>query len=77
MVHIVLSDNGPGIQPEQLPHLFEPFFTTREEGTGIGLAISKTIIESHDGRIMADNNSQGGATFEIALNTFLQEHEQA
>jgi two-component system sensor histidine kinase FlrB len=41
---LAVIDYGPGISTEQLPHLFEPFFTTKKEGTGIGLAISKTIL---------------------------------
>ena len=67
MIQIVLSDNGTGIEPEKLPHLFEPFFTTREDGMGIGLAISKTIVETHGGKITAENSPRGGTVVRFTL----------
>jgi two-component system sensor kinase FixL len=65
---VVISDNGHGIPADRLPLIFEPFFTTKSNGTGIGLAVSKTIVESHGGRIWAENNPHGGATFRFTLN---------
>jgi signal transduction histidine kinase len=63
-----IEDSGPGIDPTHLPHLFDSFFTTKDTGMGMGLAISRSIIEAHDGQIRADNNSAlGGARFSFAL----------
>ncbi len=64
---IAVRDTGDGISPENLKRLFEPFFTTKPNGMGMGLAISQTIIQAHVGRITAENNPDGGATFRITL----------
>lgn len=66
-VEVSVSDNGPGIEPEQLDHLFEPFFTTKANGMGLGLSISRTLIEAFGGRISVENNPAGGATFRFTL----------
>lgn len=60
-------DTGPGITAETLSRLFEPFFTTKKSGMGMGLVISKTIIEDHGGRIEASVREQGGTCFQILL----------
>jgi PAS domain S-box-containing protein len=63
-----IEDSGPGIDPTHLPHLFDSFFTTKDSGMGLGLPISRSIIEAHDGHIRADNQSTlGGARFSFAL----------
>lgn len=66
---VVLSfaDNGPGIPPGHADKIFEPYFTTRSEGTGLGLAMIKKIILLHGGSITATNQAGGGAVFEIRL----------
>ena len=64
----IIEDSGPGIDPTHLPHLFDSFFTTKDTGMGMGLPISRSIIEVHGGHIRADNNSAlGGARFSFAL----------
>jgi PAS domain S-box-containing protein len=66
-VLITISDTGRGIDPEILPHLFEPFITGKENGTGLGLSICREIVSNHKGRIHAENRPEGGATFRVWL----------
>jgi PAS domain S-box-containing protein len=62
-VELAVVDRGHGIAADKLSHVFESFVTTREKGMGVGLSIARSIIESHGGRIWAENNPGGGATF--------------
>jgi signal transduction histidine kinase len=62
-----VSDLGPGIPEDKLKEVFEPFFTSKAEGMGMGLSIARTIIEAHHGLISAKNRDHGGATFMIKL----------
>jgi len=66
-VKVVISDTGPGIPPESLDRIFEPYFTTKEGGTGLGLAMARRIIEEHQGSINAGNQPGSGARFVIEL----------
>jgi signal transduction histidine kinase len=67
-VEIAVSDSGPGIAPGDLDRIFDPLFSTKSDGLGMGLAISRTIIESHGGRLWAQNRATGsGATFAFTL----------
>ena len=62
-----VSDRGPGIPEDKKKEVFEPFFTTKAEGMGMGLSIARTIIEAHGGKISAENQRDGGASFRIRL----------
>jgi len=64
-VELTVRDNGPGVPAELLPRIFEPFVTTKTDGIGLGLAIARSIVEAHRGRITASNS--GGASFVIQL----------
>lgn len=64
---VSVSDTGPGMTPETLERLFQPFFTTKASGMGVGLSISRTIVEAHGGHLRARNRSEGGAIFEFSL----------
>ena len=62
-----VSDRGPGIPEDKLKEVFEPFFTSKAEGMGMGLSIARTIVEAHNGQIWAENRDHGGASFRIRL----------
>jgi PAS domain S-box-containing protein len=66
-IEVSVIDTGSGIPAEKLSLLFETFFTTKENGMGLGLAIVRSIIEAHNGRITVENNVKGGATFRFNL----------
>jgi len=64
---ISIEDTGPGIPPDALPRIFNPFFTTRAGGTGLGLAIVHRTIDAHDGEVTASNTERGGARLDVWL----------
>ena len=66
-VLVTVRDSGPGVDIEKLAHLFEPFYTTKPGGMGMGLSISRTIIEDHGGRLWIDENQLAGATFRFTI----------
>ena len=66
-VQLSVEDSGPGFDPQQASRLFEAFYSTKDDGMGIGLFISRSIVESHGGRLSASRNDRGGATFVCAL----------
>ena len=67
MARISVIDRGCGVHPDRLTTVFEPFFTTKSDGMGMGLAISRTIVEAHGGRISVEHTPGGGATFHCTL----------
>ena len=68
-IEITFTDTGPGISAKDRAHLFEPFFTTRPEGTGLGLALCREIVHQHGGTIELVDPSQPGTTFRLLLPT--------
>ena len=66
-LEIAVADDGPGVSDEIAPRIFEPFFTTRSGGTGLGLAVVRTVAESFGGSIQLERNASGGATFRLRL----------
>ena len=66
-VEILVCDNGPGIEEENLKNIFDPFYTTRNDGTGLGLAVVKAIIHAHKGEVMVDSRDGIGTTFIIQI----------
>ena len=66
-VLLSVSDHGTGIDAATLARIFDPFFTTKQRGMGLGLSICRSIVDSHQGRLWAENNADGGATFHLAL----------
>src|SRR4029078_13399429 len=66
-VQIDVADTGPGIAPDALLTIFEPFVTTKRSGMGMGLSVSRSIVSAHEGKIWAENNAESGATFSVVL----------
>jgi signal transduction histidine kinase len=74
-VMLSVSDTGVGLPPQQADQIFDAFFTTKVHGTGMGLRISRSIVESHGGRLWAADNSPRGASFHFTLPTKAEAHE--
>jgi len=72
-VRITVRDSGTGLDPKSLDHLFTAFYTTKPQGMGMGLAISRSIIEAHGGRLWAVPNDGAGATFQFTLDVGIKE----
>jgi C4-dicarboxylate-specific signal transduction histidine kinase len=66
-VLLTVRDSGTGLDPEKLDHIFDAFYTTKREGMGMGLAVSRSIIEAHGGRLWASPNEPRGAVFQFTL----------
>ena len=64
---VTVADSGIGLKAEDLPRVFETFYTTKADGMGMGLAISRSIVEAHGGRLWATPNAALGATFQLML----------
>jgi signal transduction histidine kinase len=64
---VSVQDSGVGVRADVMPRLFEPFFTTRSKGIGMGLPISRSIIEAHGGKLWAESNGEQGSIFQFTL----------
>ena len=73
MLMISVADTGEGIAPEIASQLFQPFVTTKRHGMGIGLSISRTIIEAHGGRMWVEPNPDGGTVFRFTVGAVTRE----
>ena len=72
-MELVASDTGPGLAKESMSGIFEPFVTTKPQGMGMGLSISRSIVEAHRGHLWADEPGAGGATFRFMLPAAVKE----
>jgi C4-dicarboxylate-specific signal transduction histidine kinase len=66
-VLLEVNDSGAGIAPEKMDHIFEPFFTSKSNGTGLGLSLSRTIVEQHGGSLWASEDAEAGAIFHLQM----------
>lgn len=66
-IHLEVADDGPGVSPEDRPHIFDPFYSTRPDGTGMGLPLAQEIFLEHNGSIVLDRETTGGARFDLAI----------
>jgi two-component system sensor kinase FixL len=69
MLAVSVADTGPGIAPELMSQLFQPFVTNKRHGMGVGLSICRTIIEAHGGQITVESNPAGGTIFRFTVRT--------
>jgi signal transduction histidine kinase len=76
-VLVAVTDTGPGLDPANLEHLFDAFYTTKPNGMGMGLAICRSIIEAHEGKLCACTNESRGAAFRFVLRSERDETDAA
>jgi len=70
---LCVEDTGPGIDPDMLPRLFQPFATNKETGLGLGLVITRRIVEAHGGRVSVERAPSGGALFRVSLPVYVDQ----
>jgi two-component system sensor kinase FixL len=73
LLEVAVADTGSGISPDIAAQLFRPFITTKPQGMGVGLSISRTIVEAHGGQISAEPNPDGGTIFKFTLRAVTKE----
>jgi signal transduction histidine kinase len=66
-VKVTVQDNGPGIDPDSIHRIFDAFFTTKPNGMGLGLAICRSIVDAHGGRLLATRSHPHGSVFQVVL----------
>ena len=66
-VWVRVRDNGPGIHPDVVDNIFDPFFSTKEKGTGLGLALSKRVVDAHGGSMEVESNTESGTEFVLVF----------
>jgi two-component system, LuxR family, sensor kinase FixL len=66
-ITVSVTDRGPGIAPKDADHIFDPFYSTKRVGLGVGLSISRAIVEAHGGRLWSTSNEGGGCVFLFTL----------
>jgi two-component system sensor histidine kinase AtoS len=76
-INIAIADTGQGIKPSLLDQIFEPFFTTKRKGTGLGLAVTRRLIEQHGGDVYVESTPDKGTVFNISLRTQLEPKEKS
>ncbi len=69
-ISLTVSDNGPGIANDEMTKIFEPFYTTKSQGTGLGLAVVSSVAKAHGGKVSVKNNAMGGASFQMSFPQF-------
>jgi PAS domain S-box-containing protein len=69
-LHLTVADDGPGIAPQDAPHIFDPFYSSRPDGSGMGLPLAQEILIEHNGRLGLDRDASGGARFHLSLPLF-------
>ena len=69
LVEVSVEDTGPGIRDDDVDKIFDPFVSTKPDGLGVGLSLGRSIVESHDGRLWAEQKPGGGAAFRFTLPT--------
>lgn len=69
-LHLTVADDGPGVTPQDAPHIFDPFYSSRPDGSGMGLPLALEILIEHNGRLELDRNASGGARFHLSLPLF-------
>ena len=67
MVRLSVSDTGPGVAPEDVPKIFDPFYTRRKGGSGLGLAVVHRAVAAHEGTVLVERSRTGGAEFVVDL----------
>jgi signal transduction histidine kinase len=72
-VHVSIEDSGVGLETKSLEHVFDAFYTTKDHGMGVGLSISRSIIEAHGGQLWATRNEGAGATFHFTVPIYRRE----